>query len=54
MLYIGNFKIYCLYNSITEWFKTEFAKIYKIKDLSVASNYLDIEIKQIDGIIKIR
>ena len=30
---------------MTEWFKTEFTKIYKIKDLGIAFNYLDIEIE---------
>ena len=52
-LYVDNFKVYCPYDSTTEWFKTEFAKVYKIKDLGVASNYLGIEIEQTDSIIKI-
>ena len=52
-LYVDDFKVYCLYNATTEWFKTEFAKVYKIKDLGVASNYLGMEIEQTDGMIKV-
>ena len=53
ILYIDDFKVYCPYNATTEWFKTEFAKVYKIKDLGVASNYLGMEIEQTDGMIKV-